>query len=454
VPRRENPLEYTTTGELYRGSLIRVLRQQKGLSRHQVATLVGYDPDSLSKVETNGVNASEQLLTKIATLLEVPLEQLQDAPEHPRIVRKTAVKTAAKSQAASTQGAPSQQTSSAAGVGGGVLQQILMLLQQLTGTVGQLTAAVVQQQAQVAALLQQLSAASPSDVPKPDPQGKGDRDKSSVNQNLGKAPAVIVPEEQLAEGVRKVEESPGSQVLMNWNSNVQPTRTIDELDAWDEYWTTLYEQAGSLYVVMNGLQGMTLHTDHYKEVIKPIMEQDDSHNREKKFIYDALDRLERRRKALEKHVETFVYCHITPIAAFESYVQTGRSRIDDYGLVLGGRPAPPHQRAADIRHIIKLLKDPKYNKYHLALLTGDRSKRPIYDSLFWELKGQILILENLRTGERNIKNSDPMLVEWFAEIVDMLLRDEGTISDRGDVINTLERLAEEADRLTLALART
>lgn len=55
-----------------------------------MAKLLDCDPDSLSKVETNGVNPSPQMLSKIAELLEVPLKQLEQAPVHPRILRKKA----------------------------------------------------------------------------------------------------------------------------------------------------------------------------------------------------------------------------------------------------------------------------------------------------------------------------------------------------------------------------
>jgi transcriptional regulator with XRE-family HTH domain len=88
VARPENPVECTSTGELYRGSLIRELRRKKGLSLKRMAKLLGCDPDSLSKVETNGVNPSQQMLLKIAEVLETPLEYFTKAPVHPRILRK------------------------------------------------------------------------------------------------------------------------------------------------------------------------------------------------------------------------------------------------------------------------------------------------------------------------------------------------------------------------------
>jgi transcriptional regulator with XRE-family HTH domain len=101
MARPENSLEYTSTGELYRGSLIRELRWKKRLSRGRMAKLLGCNPDSLSKVETNGVNPSEQMLSKIAEVLEVPLESFTKAPVHPRILSKKAAQTVAQPQVVS-----------------------------------------------------------------------------------------------------------------------------------------------------------------------------------------------------------------------------------------------------------------------------------------------------------------------------------------------------------------
>jgi transcriptional regulator with XRE-family HTH domain len=101
VARPENSLEYTSTGELYRGSLIRELRWKKRLSRGRMAKLLGCNPDSLSKVETNGVNPSKQMLSKIAKVLEVPPESFTKAPEHPRILIKKAAQAVAKPQVVS-----------------------------------------------------------------------------------------------------------------------------------------------------------------------------------------------------------------------------------------------------------------------------------------------------------------------------------------------------------------
>jgi hypothetical protein len=159
--------------------------------------------------------------------------------------------------------------------------------------------------------------------------------------------------------------------------------------------------------------------------------------------------------AFQEQVQTYVFRHIMPIGALEWYVQRGYSRIDDYGLILGGLPAPKHQRAADIRHIIDLLQDPKYAKYHLGLLTGERSKLPTYDTSFLELKGdQGLILENLANGERNVINTDHMLTEWFGEFVETLWGSEGMITEREEVIEELKGFAEKAERLANALARS
>ncbi len=88
MARPENPIEYTSTDELYRGSRIRELRREKGLSREKMASLLGCHPDSLSNVEANAVNPSNKLLSKIANVLEAPLEYFTQAPVHPRILSK------------------------------------------------------------------------------------------------------------------------------------------------------------------------------------------------------------------------------------------------------------------------------------------------------------------------------------------------------------------------------
>jgi transcriptional regulator with XRE-family HTH domain len=84
---RQKPLEYTRDGELYVGSLIRELREEKGLSMKEAAARVGYGISGLSQIETNHAVPSEEKLLKIAELLDVPVADLKQAPEHPRIWR-------------------------------------------------------------------------------------------------------------------------------------------------------------------------------------------------------------------------------------------------------------------------------------------------------------------------------------------------------------------------------
>lgn len=138
MARPEKPVEYTSTGEPYRGSRIRELRWEKGLSRKSMANLLGCDPDSLSKVETNGVNPSEQMLSKIAEVLEVPLAHFAQAPVHPRILRKKTAQAVGQPQLTSPIPSPSQQlpsTRSPAQTEGAVSRQILGQLQELKAEV-------------------------------------------------------------------------------------------------------------------------------------------------------------------------------------------------------------------------------------------------------------------------------------------------------------------------------
>lgn len=88
--RPENPVERTSTGELYRGSLIRERRREKGLSREEMASLLGCHADSFSNVEANRVNPSKHMLAKIAEVLGDPVEYFTQAEVHPRIMRKKA----------------------------------------------------------------------------------------------------------------------------------------------------------------------------------------------------------------------------------------------------------------------------------------------------------------------------------------------------------------------------
>jgi transcriptional regulator with XRE-family HTH domain len=86
--RRTIPPESTLTGELYRGSLIRKLREEKGLKRKVAAAQVGYARSSLASIEKDTQSPSPKKLQKIAELLEVPVEVLEQAPEHPRTKRR------------------------------------------------------------------------------------------------------------------------------------------------------------------------------------------------------------------------------------------------------------------------------------------------------------------------------------------------------------------------------
>jgi DNA-binding XRE family transcriptional regulator len=83
--RPEKPLERTDTGELPLGSLIRKYRAEKGMPMKELAAQVGYHHHSLSRIETNAKNPSSVKLGKTAESLEVPFEELLQAPVHPRV---------------------------------------------------------------------------------------------------------------------------------------------------------------------------------------------------------------------------------------------------------------------------------------------------------------------------------------------------------------------------------
>ena len=80
---RAKPLEYAPTCELYRGSQIRSVRQAKGWSLTHFGQLLTCQLSALSNIETNRVAPSARLLARIASPLEVPLPELEQAPLPP-----------------------------------------------------------------------------------------------------------------------------------------------------------------------------------------------------------------------------------------------------------------------------------------------------------------------------------------------------------------------------------
>ena len=90
---RAKPLEYAPTGALYRGSQIRAVRQAKGWSLTHFGQLLACQLSALSNIETNRVAPSARLLARIATLLEVPLAELEQAPLPPLLAAKATGRT-------------------------------------------------------------------------------------------------------------------------------------------------------------------------------------------------------------------------------------------------------------------------------------------------------------------------------------------------------------------------
>ena len=91
---RQKPLEYSSTGALYLGSWIRSLRQAKCWTLTEVGQRLGCQLSLLSTIETNRVAPAPQLLERIATLLEVPLPELAQAPLPPGLTPKRPRRTA------------------------------------------------------------------------------------------------------------------------------------------------------------------------------------------------------------------------------------------------------------------------------------------------------------------------------------------------------------------------
>jgi transcriptional regulator with XRE-family HTH domain len=86
---KEKPLEYTPTGELYVGSLLRKLRQEKGIDLKDAAEQMGIRRGKLSLIERNHGLPSENDLKKYAEMLDVSVDEFYKAYQHPRTIRRT-----------------------------------------------------------------------------------------------------------------------------------------------------------------------------------------------------------------------------------------------------------------------------------------------------------------------------------------------------------------------------
>ena len=79
-------LEVDEQGRPYQGSTIRQLRKQWGLQVEDLAQAIGMKPKSIYSLERNRFSPSADKLAKLALVLHTPLEQLEAAPIHPRIL--------------------------------------------------------------------------------------------------------------------------------------------------------------------------------------------------------------------------------------------------------------------------------------------------------------------------------------------------------------------------------
>ncbi len=80
MARREKLPQIPEQGESPIGTKIRVIRWYVGLTRAELATAAGnYDPTHISHIEVGSANPSEELLTGIATVFKMSVDQLKNA---------------------------------------------------------------------------------------------------------------------------------------------------------------------------------------------------------------------------------------------------------------------------------------------------------------------------------------------------------------------------------------
>ena len=437
----------------YFGELLRKSRTDAGLTQKELAGKVNIDASSVSKMEKGVFLPVRKVAEGIADTLEMsnrPLTLYVSTKDKAALERFIFFLTAYAAGAADvqeirlveveddnkigqaiTQGTPAQQPPSVEGADGVRLFQILFRqLQELTAQVAQLTDKVEelkQSQTSIQADASQ-EATRVVEVTQPSVIVRGKLMRRDLEAELS----------DLVELVQH--KNHGGKIMTEWNRNDQPARDLTVGAKWDEQWTQIHEQEGELLVVMKGLHGMTLDKEHYKKRIKPILEKG---GRRAEFILHALERVNRRRAAFETQVLTYEFWHIMPIGALDWYLKTGHPRPEDWAYILQGAPASREQQVADIRHIIHLLKT--YDNYYLGLLTGPASNDIVYTKSFWELKGgHTLVLEDLERGEKNVINKEKVAVDWFRTLFNTLLKSEGLITEKEEVIDWLNKYAELA----------
>jgi transcriptional regulator with XRE-family HTH domain len=72
---------------------MRKLREEKKLTRKQLAMQVGYSLSSVKMIETNNSLPSEEMLPKIAEALDTPIEDFRQAYQHPKSIHRTPPET-------------------------------------------------------------------------------------------------------------------------------------------------------------------------------------------------------------------------------------------------------------------------------------------------------------------------------------------------------------------------
>ncbi len=94
MPRSENRIELSPVGQLYQGSALRQLRQERHFRLEDLAEITGYHRAALSKVENNNARPSQQMLDRLIQYLGIEdsdVKKILSAPLHPRLLKDRTV---------------------------------------------------------------------------------------------------------------------------------------------------------------------------------------------------------------------------------------------------------------------------------------------------------------------------------------------------------------------------
>ena len=362
-------------------------------------------------MENNRAGVPSETLEDIAKILGVDADELKQLPKHPRLTKQQA---GAIDQAAT------------------VDQKLAF--EELKADVQGLKA----EMAEVKSTLQEMNSYLREIVRPPVPQPDTVDAVAEVMEREPPVDIVQVLERAEKSGqaieVKTLDIGQDGIGVYNWKKAAQWHKEITEVE----------KQAGNLFLVMKGFQGITVPPEIYEEQVRPIPEKGVG---DAAVMRHTLDCIERRRTAFENHVRQYKFHHIMPIGALVRYNELGLLSFYASSSLSGAEFATFEQQAEHIRFIIHLLTT--YDNYKIGLLTGEAGENPVYNRFIWEVKGHTLLIEDHASGQRNFIVKDRLVVGEVCRHFARLWKSEGAITDKDKVIELLKNPVESHDQTSI-----